>query len=455
MDRWIARMIAVWIFAWLASGVPAGAGDVEPMTPERAVGIAMGRHPVVRAAEGDVASAEAERKIARSGWLPRVDVTADWVRSTNPVFVFGSKLGRETFGQSDFALDALNRPDSYTNAATRLSVRQNVWDAGRTFLYGRASKLGVDAAERSRSRTRDEIAFGARKAFWDAVLAQRMLEVTRAAEAAARANADLVRRHVEEGLAVVSDRMAAEVRLAEVEAIRIRAEQGNGVARAALAQALGLRREAIGPLAPPPVSAETAEDDEGFLADEALRARPDLSALDARVDQAATAERIARSYWLPEIGVGGQIEWNGGRPFGRDGSNWTVGVSVRIPVFEGLESLARTARARADLEKIRAWRDAAADGVRLQVEAARADCVSAAARLRAAESSLQAADEALRIVRDRYEEGMAVIVELLGAEASRTRVQGERESAIHDLALARASLDLAVGRAVPAPPTSR
>jgi hypothetical protein len=43
---------------------------------------------------------------------------------------------------------------------------------------------------------------------------------------------------------------------------------------------------------------------------------------------------------------------------------------------------------------------------------------------------------------------MAVMVELLGAEAAETAARGNRAHAAHDLALARAAVDLASGRSL-------
>jgi outer membrane protein len=452
-----SRPIHVGIALALVAAVLYGtaARAAEPLTPDSAVALALLNHPLLRAADREVDAAAADGKLARSGWLPRIDLTEDWTRSTNPVFVFASKLGQERFAMTDFALDALNHPDPYTNAATRAVLRQNIWDAGRTHLYTEAASLGAEASSDSRMRIRDEVAFGALRAFWDAVLAGKMREVANAAEEAARANADLARRHEEAGLAVASDRMSAEVRLAEVQAMRIRAEQGAAVARAALRQALGLKEDREFDLAPPPVEPAAANEDVEARIAEALANRPDLRSLDVRLRQAEVGERIARSHRLPEIGLGAQYEWNGRTPFGNDGNNWSAGLAVRVPILDGSETSARAARASADRERLLALREAVTEGIRLEVHAAWAERISAAERLKVAGAALSQSEEALRIVRDRYDEGMAVMVELLGAEAARTAAQGNRAAATRDLALGTKALDLATGRGAVAPAQER
>jgi len=51
----------------------------------------------------------------------------------------------------------------------------------------------------------------------------------------------------------------------------------------------------------------------------------------------------------------------------------------------------------------------------------------------------------LRIVRERYGEGMAVMVELLAAEAAHTKARADRVAAVGELRVALAGLDLASG----------
>ncbi len=420
----------------------------EALSPETAVTIALANHPALKVAEGDVGAAEADRKVARSGYLPRLDFSEDLARSTNPVFVFASKLGQANFGPQDFSIQSLNEPDPYTNAATRVMLRQNVWDGGRTILWRKAAELGVSAAADASARSGEEVAFGALKAFWDAALAEAMLNVTQSAEQAALANLELAKRQVEAGMAVPSDRMSAEVRLSEVKALRIRSEQSVRVAHAAIRQALGLTEETEFQLVVPKVLPEPLSENEDALIQAALAGRPDLHSLEQRIRQAEVGEDLARSRYYPEVGVGAQVEWNAKNVFGDSGSNWTVGATLRIPIFDGLESAGRMDRARADLQKLQAMRRAMEDGIRLQVTSAYADCVSALERLKVADSAIEQSEEALRIVRERYAEGMAMMVELLGSEESRTSAQGSRVVAARDLALARAALDLASARSL-------
>lgn len=428
--------------AWIVPALlaAAAAGAAEPLTPEGAVALALAHHPALRAAAGEVDAARADLSLAKTGWIPRIELQEDLARSTNPVFVFAGKLGQENFGPADFAIDSLNRPDPLTNAATRVALRQNLFDADRTRLGKQAANAGVEAAERLRSRSTDAVAFEATRAFWDAVLASRTLASAIEGEKAAVENVRLATARAEEGLTVPSDRLQAEVRLAEVRALRIRAEGAVAATRAALRYALGIADDRDFELAAPAVEPEV----EPVSADPSGRA--DLLALDARLRQAEAGETMARRGYWPVIGLGAQYEWNADTPFASDGSNWTVALSARLPLFDGLETRARAARARADRDRLRALRAQAAEGALLETRAAESALRAASGRLLASRATAGLADEALRIVKERYGEGLAVMVELLSAEAARTASLAELASAEHDLALARVALDFAAGR---------
>lgn len=432
----------------LAWGIlaPAAADPPRTIGPEEAVRIALENHPLLEASAAEIDAARAERSLARSGYLPRIDLSEDLARSTNPVFVFASKLGQERFGPEDFEIDSLNRPDALTNSALRVSLRQSVWDAGRTRLGNRAAGLGVDAAERNRERTRQEIAYGALSAYWDSLVAAEMLVVATDAEKAAEANLALAGDLVDAGLAVPSDRMSAEVRLAEVQALRIRAQQGVEVASVALLRALGLDRDARVRAVRTAGEAPAAADSLEARMDAALRSRPDLLALERQLEQARIGRKVARSRRLPEVGAQANYEWNGDSLLGTDGDNWTVGLGVSLSVFDGRETKARVARAGAQAARLEAMLEAMRQGVELEVRAAWAASVGAERRLEVAATALARSAEALRIVRERYGEGMAVMVELLGAEAAHTRARANHVEAEGDLWLARAALDLASGK---------
>jgi outer membrane protein TolC len=440
----------------LAAGAPPPAGAQAPappgdglpgvIGPDDAVRIALANHPLLDASAAEVEAAEMDKKEAGSGYLPRIDLSEDFVRSTNPVFVFASKLGQENFTAADFDLNTLNSPDPYTNSQFRVTLMQNIWDGGRTGHGNKATAAGIESAKQSLRRTEDQVAFGAIQAFWQQAVAEEMLGVAREAEEAASANVALASELVEAGLAVASDLMSAEVRLAEIQAMRIQAEQGVLVAQAALRQALGLEGLETFTLNRPDEPIPLVGDSLMQRQEDALAGRPDLRALEQKLLQAEQGVKIANGPRLPQFGFMAQYEVNGEQFLGADGTNWSVGLGIRYRLFDGTAAKARVSKSRAQNAQLAAMVEAMRQGVRLEVQAAWAERVAAEQRLEVAAATLNRSAEALRIVRDRYGEGMAVMVELLAAEAAHTKTQADHAAAQGGVRVARALLDLASGQ---------
>src|SRR5215831_6435486 len=104
----------------------------EALTLRQAVDLALRSNPLVAAASAEEKEAEARIREARSGYMPHVQFTESLERSNNPVFVFTSLLTQHQFGEQNFAIRALNRPDAVSNYQSRLIVEQVLFDAQQT-----------------------------------------------------------------------------------------------------------------------------------------------------------------------------------------------------------------------------------------------------------------------------------------------------------------------------------
>jgi outer membrane protein len=149
---------------------------------------------------------------------------------------------------------------------------------------------------------------------------------------------------------------------------------------------------------------------------------------------------------MPRVGLSAGYEANADTFAAADGTNWTVMLGARWDAYDGG---ARQASVRAAQARERAAAADAAhlrDMVALEVVRAGAERDTALARLEHAQASVELSDENLRIVQDRYREGLTTLVELLDAEASLTRARFSEITARRDLLVARAALELALGR---------
>jgi outer membrane protein TolC len=235
--------------------------------------------------------------------------------------------------------------------------------------------------------------------------------------------------------------------LAEIEEMVIRAEAAVAVSSAALNLAMGRELgtpvEPVTELEPAPAAEESLE----ALVDEALAARPDLAATAAQVAAAERQVAAARAQRLPEVGFMGAVEAHGeDHPFAADGDNWSLGVGLRWTAFDGLATGARIRRAEESRRQAEQLATFELQRAALEVRRAYHELAAAGKRIEQAERAVELAAASLKIVEDRYENGLATLVELLEAETSLTEAKSRRVATRRDLLIAQATLDLAVGR---------
>jgi outer membrane protein TolC len=444
------RLIHLHVLALLLAVAPLAATAADPPAPlltlDEAVEIATRGNHLIGAADADVAAAEATVQESRSGRQPRLDLLETFSRTTNPVFVFGNKLNQGTFTPSDLDFDTLNNPDAINNVNTMLRVRYAIYSGGKVSGAVEASGYAREAAEAGRERTRQEVVRQVVETYTGAVLASAHLEVAREALGTASANVEMISDLREGGLVVESDLLQARVRESEVEEMVIRAESAVEVARAAVNLTLGrdldtpfALSDRIDPVQDPDLPLEA-------LIEEARAARPDLRAAGRQVQAAEQSVRVSRAGRRPEVGIDGMVEANAPELFDSYATNWSVFIGARIPIYDGKEAKGRVRRAEAEALKARQMHDLMRESVSLETRQAFHDLRASRKSLEHAVSAVDLARESLRMVQDRYREGLANLVELLDAETSLTRARTREVGTRREMMLNHAQLELATGR---------
>ena len=123
-----------------------------------------------------------------------------------------------------------------------------------------------------------------------------------------------------------------------------------------------------------------------------------------------------------------------------------VGGEARWTFATGMGDRAATRAAVAAEQRARASRDDARAAVQVDVLSAVRQLESAEAREAVARASVAQARESQRIIRDRYDAGMAGVQDVLGAAAAVLNAETSRVSAVADRIAAQAALDSAIGR---------
>ncbi len=218
------------------------------------------------------------------------------------------------------------------------------------------------------------------------------------------------------------------------------------MARAQLAQAIGLDGPAdfgVGDEAFPAVPGEDSAS-EALIA-EAARARPDITALEQDIRAQELTVRAVRGAYGPTLSAQASAT-EGGEAVDNLAWNWSVGVNLNWPIFQGGLTRAQVHEAQAAVQSLVAQRDALKQQVRLDVEQARLSVSASREALAATGEAVTNARERLRLAEGRYQTGVGNAIELGDAQVALTTALATQVQADYGLAAARAQLLRAMGR---------
>ncbi len=416
----------------------------EPLTLDQAVETALKNNPSLHAADAQLDSAQAGVTKSTSGFLPKLNLSETWSRSDNPLLVLGTKLNREMVTPADFDPAVINNPEPLSNYNTRLAVTQPVWNGGKEYLGVTQAKLARDAAAQDRNRTRQETVFGVIKAYYGVLLAREYNIVAARSLETSTANVKLAEARYKAGAVLQSDLLRARVQEAEVKEMVTRSENGVKLALANLNFAMGVPQQAEYEISGS-LSEKEAEKDLDALTREALALRPDLVSLNYNRKNAEAGVSTARADYIPTLNLMGEVDWNSYRPAGDEAKSWAVMAVLQWNIFDGLVTTSNVRQATAQASRTRALEDQMKAAVQLQVKQAYYSLQASRDRIAATSSSVQEAEEGLRIVQKRYEGGMTTFVDVLGAESALIRARTGALQALYDNNVSESELKLAAG----------
>ena len=325
----------------------------------------------------------------------------------------------------------------------RASGTQAIFDFSAIRRF-QASRKGIEAARSDVSQADDQVAAQVAKAYIAALRAE-------ADVAAVKANIELAEAVVKQaenqkaaGTGTGLEITRARVQLSNESQRLLVAQNARRRAQLELLRAMGARLdteiELTDTLSYTPAERQSVEQ----ATAEALKARADLKAQQERESNArlgASATKMERLPSLVGIGDYGSIGTgiNNGLP------TRMVGVSLRVPIFDGGR---RDTRRAESLSQFRAERVRTADikeQIELEVRLALDSLKSAEDQVKVAEEGLQLSESELTQARRRYDAGVASSIEVTDAQTRLERARDNRTAALYNYNSARIDLAQATG----------
>ncbi|MGD2151315.1 MAG: TolC family protein [Desulfobacterales bacterium] len=444
ISLWILAAISFTFFISAKASIALGISLPESLTLSEAIKRAVDQNPEIKAARFQVEMIKSEVTQARSGFFPQIYFTETFNRTTNPMWATGAKMLQGNLSQADFDLDELNDPEAINNFTSAVSMSWSIYKGGQTWIGLKQAQQNHLAASLMLKRAGQEIISKTAKAYVGLLLAQENLVVIVHALETAKANLKMVRSRFESGFVVKSDFLRANVRIAELEQQRLEAESQVKVAQAMLNAAMGMTGNKPLYLVTPFKKCEETKGPVERWINIALSNRADLEKMRYQEDIAKKEIDKLRAGHLPDLELVGNYEINS-EDYSDTENNYAIGAVMHLNLFSGHRISAKAKAAKSSFLRIQEFRKGMELNVSVQAQESFLKAQSAWKRIQVAKTAVDQAEEGLRIVRNRYNNGLLTIVGLLDAEVAYQQARTSHFKALHDYKVARIQLALAAG----------
>jgi outer membrane protein TolC len=443
MKKQTHRKIWPFLFLWICSGLPLQAQ--QRLSLSEAITRALEHNPDLAIDAPGQEAARSEFAAAKAGYLPRIDFEQSYLAGDNPVLVFGTLLTQRAFTAGNFALPSLNNPNAIDNLQTRAVLQQNIWDFGRTQARREQAQAGVNAADKLHEEHIRQVLLSVFESYYATSLASDTLETARLALRSAESIESQAKARVESGLAIEADLLRSRVYLASAKQQEIQALGQLETARAQLNRLMGnALGEPVGTTAPLTVKPVSLASEESLLTEQKQR-RPDYQNQLMELRQAELAVNSRSKERLPVLA--GYANWEMDNPsfsnFG--GANWAAGITLRWNLFAGGSDAAQLDAARQRLQQKKRQLAAMESAMALEVRRALIQYRAAEQQVLAAQAAEAQSEEGLRILRNRYDAGLATMTDILSAESSRSGARTSLSQAVYRQRLSHAQVEYAAG----------
>lgn len=398
------------------------------VTLGEAVELAQRTLPQTVQAAGNVRVAEAGERTALGSYLPNLSVSAS--SSLSPQSNIGG-----------VAQSGLN--DSYN---ARLALSYDLFTGGRRGAQKSQAEAQTASAEAGLLEQQYAVALTTKQAFFNELRAGDLIEVAESRVKRAQEALDAATQRQKLGSATQSDVLRAKIELSSANEALLTAQTQQASARFALGRLVGsngpVAARTDAPVEVKPLSLTSAQ-----IVEIAISQAPSIRAAQASTQAADASVSAARAQYLPSLSMSAGYGWqNRDMAFSSQDLNWSLGLGLSYPLFNGFQREEAVERAQVQENVAKALLADAQRLARSNAESAVRTLSLSEQRIGMNEEAVEAATENLRVQRERYRVGASTILDLLTAQESLVTAENNLVSARYDYQIARAGLESLLGR---------
>ncbi len=415
----------------------------DTLTLDEAIRIGRQQSHLLKASVAKAEGADAKAREAGSALLPSIKIDGSY-RRLSSVSPFTVSLPFPGF------VPIVIQPFIADNYQLHAGIQQPLFTGFRLSSNAEATRLQADAGALDSRSEESDLVVSIATAYWT-------LYQSKEVQTALTDNVARLEQYERDtknllgaGLATKNDLLRVQVQLQNARLSLIDAENDEQIAQMNLNIAIGRPAETPVALASSPTALSPDTLLRGSVT-EALKARPDVAAQEARVHASGAAVTAARGGYFPQIALSANYYYS--KPNQRYfplvnqwKDSWDLGVQLQLDVWNWGATAAQTEQAEAALAANKEMLAQMEQTVSLDVQRSLLSVRRAREKVDVARLGVSQAEENSRMLADKYHSGLATSTELLDANVALVQAKTALSAALVEQAIAGVRLEKSLGR---------
>ncbi|MBI4723163.1 MAG: TolC family protein [Candidatus Stahlbacteria bacterium] len=433
-------------------------------TLDEAISIASEHNEKLLMTRETVNSARAGIMEARANFLPQINAQGSYTRLAEvpamdfaspkygmvqvPVFgTMGDTIGF-TVVPGIVGVDTMEfQMGGHENCVIRASLQQPLFTWGKLLNGYQISKLNLDVQEENYRKESNELVFNVTQSFYSILVLKEFVKLTEDAYKQMERHLEVVEKRYDAGLASKFDLLRTRVQLTNMKPQILKSKNGLTLVANGFKILLGLPQDTLVELKGELSLGEHMDSPLQECIDYAKVNRPEIKTLYLSQQMAGKALQIARRANLPNLAFIANYDYKKPIYFNNEwGTDWNVTLALQMPIFNGFKNIGEIRSANCRVLELEHGIKLLEDAIEMEVRAVFLQLDEAKGLLESQSNNIVQAEEALRIVEERYKEGLATSLEVMDMQIALISAKTNQLQSVSDYLIAKARLAKAIGK---------
>lgn len=405
---------------------------------QEAITASVSNNNAIKLAALDVQLANAKLRQTDAILLPQANFSYTASATNNSLSAFGLKLQQKSITEADFNPHVLNNPSVTPDFSAKFELQQPLLNVDLLYQRKGAAKQ-VEMYQLLSNRTKEYLCFETEKAYLQLQMAYNENKVLNEALATSKAVYKTSKDYYTQGLIQKSDLLNAELHALNIETKIKSSQSGIQDASDILSILMGQSTGTVYTIDPIIITNAVIADSTGLYND-----RSDFKALQKGMESYDMMIKSSKMSYLPRLNAFASWQLNDKNMFSFNSNAYFAGIQLSWNIFNGNRTKNTISQQRLEKEKLAKQLDQKINEAQLQINHARRQLLDASFVMKQQQLAVQQASEALRVLQNRYTQGLVKTTDVLMAQTLLSQQKMGYVHAVFNYNLAAASLQFLI-----------